>query len=52
MCIIISLCNEPSCPGNFFLDQVGQELIGPSLLQNAGIKGIHHKCPAERTFLQ
>lgn len=47
MCIIFSLCNEPSCPGFFFfLDKAGQELIEPSLLQNAGIKGIHHNCPA------
>ena len=47
----VSLCS-PGCPGTHFVDQAGLEHRNPPVcLPSAGIKGVHHHCPASTSFL-
>jgi hypothetical protein len=45
----VSLCS-PGCPGSNFEDQAGLKLR--NLPASAGIKGMHHHCPANSTHFK
>jgi hypothetical protein len=56
VCVCVCMCvfqdrvslHSPGCPGTHSVDQAGLELRDPlaSASQVAGIKGMHHHCPA------